>query len=127
MKMKTRDVKSATKTVATVDTPIYDTLAEAVEKETEAKVLELFNAQNATNIMNAARAAATNVPSKSKIKDEILFDLTTGKLDSDPTFVEAKADTTRLMAWMEKEVERRLAEYKAKLPTPKEDENNGEE
>jgi hypothetical protein len=126
MKTVEREVKSARSVVAKVETPVYDTLQEAIDKEGEKKVLELFNTQNGTNIMNAARAAATSVPTKAKIKSEIIQDLVDGKLAADAGFNEAKGDPTRLQAWTEAEVERRLAEYKAKLPSPPADDNGDE-
>lgn len=56
--MREEDVKVKTggKVVATVAVPVYESVAEAVETETEAVVLKKFNSQNATDLANIERA-----------------------------------------------------------------------
>src|SRR5690554_2083353 len=82
MKSKEIEVKSKSRTVATVEVPVYDSLQEAIEHEGEEKVLELFNQQNKTNIMNAARTAATQKLSKSVLRDRAFAELTVEEFQS---------------------------------------------
>lgn len=114
MKLVEREVKSASVVVATVQVPVYDTLEEAVEKEGKDTVLSLFNTQNATNQCNNARASVA-APSKGKIKDTIIQEIMDGKFLEDPEFQAAKGDVVRQRAWVEKLVETRIAEHKAKF------------
>ncbi len=49
-------VRTGGKIVATITVPVYVTVAEAIEAETEAVVLAKFNSQNATDLANVERA-----------------------------------------------------------------------
>ena len=85
--MREEDVKVRTsgKVVATVAVPVYESIAEAVEAETEAIVLKKFNTQNATDLANierakhrpatmgkgAKRVAATNVCTTEEIMEAL--------------------------------------------------------
>ena len=76
MKMeKNVEVKSKSKDtgksviVAKVDIPEYESLTEMVGAEGEDTVLSLANTQNGTNIKNRARQNATQVPSKTRLRE----------------------------------------------------------
>ena len=78
-------VRTGGKVVATITVPVYETVDEAVTKETEAVVLAKFNSQNATDLANVERAkhrpatmgkgakrvAATNVCTTEEIMDAL--------------------------------------------------------
>lgn len=101
------EVKSAAKSkdnkrevVAKIDYPEYETLDEAVKALSEARALELCNVQVATNAKNEARAAATGVPSQSKLKEEAFM-----RLAQHPhKLQEVAGDAVRLNALLEAEI-----------------------
>ena len=72
MKLVKQEVKSASAVVAIVETPEFDNLSEAVQTLGEDECRKLINTQHATNLKNAARAAATQGPSKAQVQAEAM-------------------------------------------------------
>jgi hypothetical protein len=83
MKTQVIPVFSASVLVDNVEVPIFDSLAEAVEKLTEATCLDLVNTQHGTNIRNAARAKATKPLTAAEIETRVW-----DKLFSDPAYTD---------------------------------------
>ncbi len=59
MKEETRKVRHAGEVVDEVSVPVYETVDELVNAETEERVLAMFNKQNAVRIMGNVRAQHT--------------------------------------------------------------------
>ena len=106
MKTEVVEVKSKSEVVAKVETPVYDTLAEATSALGEEVCLKLVNTQNATNLKNKARAEATGAPSTRALQMEVLAGFT----PLDPEWQAAIGDPSKIGALVEK----RVAELKAK-------------
>lgn len=111
MKTKIEEVKSERAVVAKVEIPIYETLAEAIEALGEAKCLELIVTQNGTNIKNAARAAATQGPSKTQLQSEALTIVATTKTDE---LKACNGDSVKIKALIDATVDQLEKDYEAK-------------
>ncbi len=81
MKSDSQSVKSkvngVTQTVNEATFWVYDSLEEAAEHIGEEKALEMVNAQVKTNEMNRVRALAKGGPSKGKLREMALCEITT--------------------------------------------------
>ena len=81
MKSETQSVKSkvngVTQNVGDAVFWEYDSLEEAAEHIGEEKALEMINAQTRTNEMNRVRALAKGGPSKGKLREMALCEITT--------------------------------------------------
>ncbi len=81
MKLESQSVKSRDKNsgetieIGMANFPVYDSVAEAIEKEGDEKCLEFINAQVRTNEMNRVRALARGGPSKGKLKNMAIAEI----------------------------------------------------
>lgn len=74
------DVKSKGEVVGKAKFPIFDTIEEAVRELGEKECIDLLNAQVKTNEQNNVRAAATGKPTKARIKEMAVLNITAEEL-----------------------------------------------
>jgi len=112
MQKKTSEVKSKSQVVGIAEFPVYDSIEEALQDLGNEAVLTLVNTQAKTNAMNEVRAAATQKPSKARIK-ELAFQKITP--DEFASVAGDQARINELIAKKEAEVEAELEAARARV------------
>ncbi len=104
MKTELKKVRHAGEVVGTVDIPVYGNMEELVDNETDERILNMFNKQNAVRIMGNERAKHTpTVMGKGKLWDMAFNTLTpeeaasyAGKVDELKEFLEGDVIAERV-------------------------------
>jgi hypothetical protein len=117
MQFCTADVKSKSKVVGQATYKKYDSVAEAVQDQSEEKILDLINSQTKTNAMNLTRAGAVGMPTKEQIRVMAMSKITSEE------FAAASGDMVRLGELVKKYSDQIVKEYEARLPKEDDDDN----
>lgn len=75
-------VKSKGEIVGEASFPIFDTLEEAAQQIGEKECIDLLNSQIKTNAMNEVRAEKTGKPSKARVKEMAVLNISVDELAS---------------------------------------------